>query len=382
MKKIICFFSAFVFLGATIIACAPEKKDLSNRNTFTVSIESVPAPIGDLDYEEDVSLKATLKNYKGEAITDNVKVVWSVEPQELGTFSSYDTFETIFTSASSGNGYGKIYADCNGVKGSIDFSLKSVPISSISIDGPAEMTTLDTKAFNAVAKDSNGEPLVPQPIINWSIDNPTLGNITPTQGAKTYLTTNSINGTLKLTASYSNIKADKFIEIGSSTPVIPRRLLYSDAGLGDNVCTAFGYYYGGGGSSTITEISGGADEDPSTSYKITFNGKGWAGWYFAFGTGLATGNLTPQDLSSFTKLVFWAKGEQGQTLSRARIEFKNHAGNTVKRVYDFTDTWQRYELPITSVNRTEVSIPFNIVFAVNDNGTPAETIYIDHIYFE
>lgn len=125
MKKILCFFSAFIFLGATIIACAPEKRDRINQNTLTVNIESTEPNLRTLDFLENgttVSLKAIIRNAKGEEIRD-VGVNWSIEPESFGNFSSNNTLGTTFTASATEKGLATIYADCNGVKGSVSFPL-------------------------------------------------------------------------------------------------------------------------------------------------------------------------------------------------------------------------------------------------------------------
>ncbi|MBO7610899.1 MAG: hypothetical protein J6T23_01665 [Elusimicrobia bacterium] len=120
MKKILFLSLLFVCLVACFGACTKRGKLLNN--TMTLQIE--PAEDLTLNVGDTKKLTAIIRNIKMENIDEPIK--WSVSKSEsgedLGTFSSTTSRETIFT-AGENSGEGTITLSCQGMTFSINVTI-------------------------------------------------------------------------------------------------------------------------------------------------------------------------------------------------------------------------------------------------------------------
>lgn len=131
---------------------------------------------------------------------------------------------------------------------------------------------------------------------------------------------------------------------------------------------------------------------PPTCVKITYHpmSKGWAGIYAQYnvqGQG-NWGERPGKDLTGYTKLVWWAKGETGNEM----VEFKAGGIDAPGKQYrdsfemslgtvQLNTNWTRYELDLTGQDLSEVIGGFCWVATARSNPNGL-TFYLDSITYE
>jgi hypothetical protein len=98
-----------------------------------------------------------------------------------------------------------------------------------------------------------------------------------------------------------------------------------------------------------------------------------------------------QDLSAYTSLFFWVKGDAGTKfeicvdyLTGATNDFNaKSAGTKIVNTINTTDTWQliEYNLGSNGVDKSRVGHPFNLAFSDGITGK-STTMLVDYIYLE
>jgi hypothetical protein len=156
--------------------------------------------------------------------------------------------------------------------------------------------------------------------------------------------------------------------------------IYSDAGLGAGVADP-GYYSGSSGNCTLTELTdaGGCPFDLNKYYRFVYNGLGYAGWYFSFsGT---------QNMSLYTNLILYVKGAAGGEKFKVSIKDSNNIETNLivggGSYATITTSWQMVKIPLanfTGVNLSAIIMPINFAFVAAD-GAPAETVYVDYVFW-
>lgn len=185
-----------------------------------------------------------------------------------------------------------------------------------------------------------------------------------------------------ITASYTDA-APAAIRTDTATWTFSTQqfLIYSDAGLGTGVNPPERYGSPDNGSqSVLSEISGGCSEDPSKTWHYTYTNKagGWSGWYDQFGSN--------KDLSSYTYLKLWVKGDAGGEKFEVFIEDSIPWPDPCnKQVITATTSWSQVIIPLTffgaAEDLTDIKIPYNIAFSSGITGANA-TVSLDYIRFE
>jgi len=95
--------------------------------------------------------------------------------------------------------------------------------------------------------------------------------------------------------------------------------------------------------------------------------------------------LNGKDLSDYSKLVFWVKGDKNKGYSKVmKLEFKNDIGEVGKYyVTGITDEWQKIEIPFNKLaGITNFSSMKELVLVFEDRIVTEKegAIYIDEIY--
>lgn len=166
-------------------------------------------------------------------------------------------------------------------------------------------------------------------------------------------------------------------------------VVYSDAGTGQGV-GAPAWYDGGDGSPdnepwTIdqSEAGEGCSGDSSNSWKVQYtNGSGyWGGFYVQFSSA--------KDMSAYSNLTFYVKGENGNEKFKISIRDSSTTGGSeptvpIETYVIVTTSWQKVTIPLsdfTGQDTSSTDIPFNIAFADDYTGENA-TVYIDLVKWE
>lgn len=385
MKKILFVLTALFVCGLAVMSCASDKKSKKNPIN-SITVEVTPSFLGEIIASSPThTLTAVVKN--NGVVIANAPVNWVVNPSaQFGSCSPNPAPQTVFTADMTASGQGSIVASYNGVNSApVQFSIKEAPlvIDSIAItpDTSQNITGDQTIVFTATAK--SGTTTVTTVDLNWTVTGP--GTISPNPCPSGYPVTFNPSGAgnASVKASYGAIDSSVVnIVITSTEPPVNRYLIYSDAGLGAGVCTNYGKYQSPGADSTMNEIMPGSPEDSSKAQKMVYTVTGsyntsWAGWYMLFGSSLL--NPIPVDMSQYSKLTIWLKGENGG--EKVGIEVENSAGGKKREYYTLTSSWTKYELDISSIKSSPIKVPLNIVFA-GDSGCVPCTIYFDFVSFE
>jgi len=166
-------------------------------------------------------------------------------------------------------------------------------------------------------------------------------------------------------------------------------VVYSDAGLGQGVGDP-AWYDGGDGSTNAppwtidqSEVGEGCLGDSSHSWKVQYtNGSGyWGGFYVQFSSA--------EDMSAYSNLTFYIKGESGNEKFKISIRDSSTAGGSEPTVpignyTTVTTSWQKVTIPLsafTGQNTSSIDIPFNITFS-DDYTAGNVTVYIDLVKWE
>lgn len=386
MKKILFVLTALFVCGLAVMSCASDKKSKKNPLN-SITVEVTPSFLGEIIASSPTrTLTAVVRN--NGAVVTNAPVNWVVNPSTgLGTCSPNPASQTVFTANMSASGQGTIVASYNGVNSApVQFSIKEAPlvIDSIAItpDTLQNISSDQALVFTATAK--SGTTTVTTVDLNWTVTGPGTISPNPCPSGSPVTFNPSGAGNASVKASYGAIDSSVVnIVIASTEPPVNRYLIYSDAGLGTGVCSVFGQYQSPNAGSSMSEITGGSPVDSAKAQKVVYTvytgqlGTSWAGWYMLFGTSLL--NPVPVDMSAYSKLTIWLKGEIGG--EKVGIEVENSAGGKKREYYTLTSSWTKYELDISSIKSSPIKVPLNIVFA-GDNGCEPCTIYFDFVSFE
>ncbi len=214
----------------------------------------------------------------------------------------------------------------------------------------------------------------------WSVSG-SIGSVSPEKGTSvTFFATATGSGELIATDKGATGKAT--ITVGEVF------IVYDDTGFSTDLSSPQ-QYDGGDGSpdaapwlitqQTIT--SDGADGDNSECQKYSYtNGSGyWGGVYVIFNTGAT-------DMSVYTNLTFYVKGESGG--EKFEIKIKDSTGTEgsiqIQSYITVSTSWKKATIPLSDfsgIDKTKITIPFNIAFT--DLYTNADaTVYIDLIKWE
>lgn len=383
MKKLVFLSLALFSACLLVLACAPDKKSKLSRNTLRVSIE--PTRLGMLNNDQSVELSAILTNAKGEE--QDTTVSWHVEPANFGTFEPTTGKKVTFKTSPTETGQGKITADCSGEKATINFSLGVAAIDEIKITGAPGGLNYGTYADLTAEAFAGGASVSPQPTIDWSVTSisggSNLATISRISDQAVRLTANNNTpGVVRVTASYGGVNEFKDIVIGSTESI--KRFIYSDNGLGTAIDSALVVYNDAQWRPTVAskiEItdSTGIDIDPIKSFRFQYTqGTGLSNNY----AGVAFNFTSSQDLSEYTTLVFWAKGESGGEKFRVESPSDTSPSNTYSQTFTVTNNWAQYtmNIPVTNMQKP-IKTVINFVFDKNNTNGNA-TVYFDYIYFE
>lgn len=212
----------------------------------------------------------------------------------------------------------------------------------------------------------------------WTVS-PGIGYISPTRGKKVTFTAGGIIGTGKIKVSEGSVcHAEIDVLVGV-------RIIYGDNRMDEKLTrdsdgNVIFYYFDTDDSSpwqiSTNDFSPGCDVDEQNCIKVDYTDSsgGWGGFYLEF--------TEPQDLSSYTKLTFWVKGQNGGEKFKVGIKDSNNVES--KKVITATPSWQKIEISLTEfsgVNKQSIKLPF--ILAFEHSLQPGnKTIYIDLIQYE
>ncbi len=135
-----------------------------------------------------------------------------------------------------------------------------------------------------------------------------------------------------------------------------------------------------------------ADKDEtSMQFKYTAErkqGAGWAGVYWQHPANNWGDKRGGYDLSGYTKLVFWAKGEKGgEVVDKffiGGITGQTEEGDTDEASISpvqLTKDWKEYSIPLTGLDLSHIIGGFG--FAINADSNPnGATLFLDEVRFE
>ena|GEM_PF-1692591 len=391
MKKIVFVLVAVLACSFAVAACSKEKKS-KRLNTVTVMV--TPSSIGQITSSAPVTLTAEVRI--NNAVQTGAEVIWSVEPQNFGVFSSTKGASTDFTADLAKTGNGIIFADYNGTKSSVTFSINAATIDSVAIfpSAPQTMFSSHTLTFTATAMAGTTAVTDAGTQISWTAAG---GNISPNpsnSGASVTFTPSagSTNATVK--ASYGTIESS-VVNIDISTGIAAgdtKRFLFKDNLMDPNVNWSYNtwgdwQWYPSGyvdsrtpqyptTSDFIIEgesegIQGVSVIDPLVALKLTFKKGSWTGDHYA---GMTFDFIANENLTEYTKICFYAKGENGG--EKILIE----PGGINTEVITLNPTWTPYERSFTGTVSQKTVL--NVFFRESDGSVDNSSVYVDYIYLD
>jgi hypothetical protein len=254
---------------------------------------------------------------------------------------------------------------------------------------PSSVTIEPGKSVDlyAVGKSAKSDNVDINP--EWIVEPEYLGTVSPTKGKKVTFTASANTGSGRIKVVEETVYTWVNVSITSQTQSGGGGggggyTIYNDNGFssdiknGDNILR---YFDGGDGSDNSapwlinTENSTpGCNEDPQNCIKVSYTGtvNQWGGFYIEF-------NST-KDLSNYSKLTFYVKGESGGESFKVGIKDSNNIEKKID-VSGISTNWQKKEIPLSNfsgVSLSNVALPFILAF----EGAPSRTIYIDLIKYE
>lgn len=242
--------------------------------------------------------------------------------------------------------------------------------------------------FKAICRNPKSDNVDINP--SWSVEN-NLGSFNPDKGKVTNFTAVKA-GTGKVYATYSGVSGSIGIEVVSvstQTHNLDYILLADnqistdlDTGSGNGAFNYFDDNHQNNLSSvwqiSTADVTPGCSVDPIKCTKVIYTNANpglWGGFFLKF-------NST-QDLSIYTKLTFYLKGDAGGEIIKIGMDDANGVLAKVT-ISGITPSWQKFEIPFSSLNNidpSKITNPFVIAFE-DVLSKSNETVYIDYIGFE
>lgn len=118
-------------------------------------------------------------------------------------------------------------------------------------------------------------------------------------------------------------------------------------------------------------------------------GNGWAGvyWQYPSNNWRWGVNKPGYDLTGYTKLTFWARGEKGgERLVEVGVGcIRNHysdSANAIIGPLELSDHWKQYTIDLREVDLSDISGGFHWTCSDEDMTQEGMTFYLDDIVFE
>jgi hypothetical protein len=117
-----------------------------------------------------------------------------------------------------------------------------------------------------------------------------------------------------------------------------------------------------------------------TSIKVVYKpcSKGWAGIYWL---NRPDDWKTGADLTGYTKLTLWARGETGTEMVEFKFGTEKDSGTGTTGDVSLTREWKPYAIPLTGVDLSRIAGGFAWV-ASNKNNPSGLTFYVDDVVYE
>lgn len=170
-------------------------------------------------------------------------------------------------------------------------------------------------------------------------------------------------------------------------------VVYSDKGAVQNHYVPSGWM----GDTGDLKIDEGYTKDPKdgdTCIKITYSaerkqGSGWAGIIWQNPANNWGANSGGHNLNGYSRLTFWAKGDEGNGYEPRIEEFKmggilgvySDSASTSIGPIELKDQWTQYEIPLKGMDLSQIIGGFGFSASADYNGA-GFTIYLDEIKYE
>ncbi|MCL2145076.1 MAG: hypothetical protein FWH43_06270 [Endomicrobia bacterium] len=260
--------------------------------------------------------------------------------------------------------------------------------------------TASSNTYVLTAQVYNKGILQPDTAVSWTVNPSNFGACVPVNGVSTVFTADtSMTGQGTIIASYngtdsSSVQFSINEDLPDSTPSI--RFLFKDNLNDPNIKWAFDVFgdwqwYPSGYVDSRTPqypttsdllVEGaaagisGIDEDPLSVVRITFKKGTWSSDNYA---GMTFGFINNENLSSYTKIYFHLKGENGgeKVVIRPINPNNNIDGEEAITV---NSAWTPYMRPFSGTS--DQAAVFNVFFKESDGSADGSKVYVDYIYLE
>lgn len=236
MQQAVTMSLRLIILTALLIsfsACAPSNSGMpdgtagAGGTTGTgITVSSNPTSISTYGL---ASITATVRDVSGNLVADGTAVTFSLSDSTMGTLSSGTATTsggttTVYFTAANKTGSITITSTSGGLSGSVTISISATATGAVSLSAsPSTVSPSNTSTIAARVVDSAGNPVVDGSIVSFTLDNPSLGSISPSSAvtsngnATGTFTASTDTGTVTITATSGTITGSIAITIGGTT---------------------------------------------------------------------------------------------------------------------------------------------------------------------